>query len=235
MKRIICAAAAVLMMSSAAYAAEFTDIKGHWAENTINRIAGLGIINGVSEHEFAPDGYVTRAEYLKMVMELTDIETVPYREGECLDAESGDWYAPYIQSALDKGLIPKEMITSYKANISVEQQENGGVASKVIYTGAFNGDLPAEREEMAVITMNLYQYAAEIGDVLDTSASTMFADNDKISVWAQPSVKLAVASGFIEGMGNGYFEPSGTATRAQAATIVGRILDKQNMSMNLNK
>ena len=227
MKRIICVAAVLMMMSSAAYAADFTDTKGHWAENTINRIADLGIVNGVSEHTFNPDGAVTRAEYLKMIMELTGIETVQYREGECLDAAGGDWYAPYLQSALDKGLIPKEMITSYKMNLTVTTDENGNAVSNVTYSGSFNGNLPIDREEMAVITMHLYQYAANAGDDLDTSGLVIFSDMDTVSVWAQPSVKLAVASGFIEGMGDGSFQPSGTATRAQAATIIGRILDRQ--------
>lgn len=230
MKKLICAAVAVAMMlSTAAYAADFTDTKGHWAENTINRIADLGIVDGVSENTFNPEGAVTRAEYLKMIMELTGIDTVQYRDGECLDANRGDWYAPYLQSALDKGLIPKEMITSYKLNLNVTTDENGNILSNVVYSGSFNGNLPIDREEMAVITMHLYQYAANAGDSLDTSGRVIFTDMDTVSVWAQPSVRLAVASGFIEGMGDGTFQPSGTATRAQAATIIGRILDRQNI------
>ncbi|HIT85577.1 MAG TPA: S-layer homology domain-containing protein [Candidatus Ornithomonoglobus intestinigallinarum] len=226
-KQIIAAAAALaISFSAAAYAAEFNDIKGHWAENTINRIADLGIVNGVSEHEFDPDGAVTRAEYLKMIMELTDIETVTPREGECLDGE-GTWYAPYLQSALDKGLIPKEMIASYRADINVTTDESGNTMSSVVYRGAFNGELQVDREEMAVLTMHMYQYASDSAGMLNTQGSVSFTDTDSISVWAQPSVRLAVSVGFIEGMGDGSFQPMNTATRAQAATIIGRILDRQ--------
>ena len=48
-----------------------------------------------------------------------------------------------------------------------------------------------------------------------------------IGDWAKASVKLAVANGFIEGMENNCFNPKSAATRAQAATIILRVSNKQ--------
>ena len=206
------------------YSANFNDTKGHWAENTINRLADMGIVNGVSASEFNPNGIVTRAEYLKMMMNLAKIETVPARNGECLEVKTDEWYADYLQSALDKALIPKEMIASYKVNLSTDEE-----GTKVHYSGAFNGDLPIEREQMAVLTMHLHQYSLDADNVKNMSTSAItFTDIDNISVWAQPSVRLAVAYGFIEGMDDGSFQPRETATRAQAVTLLGRIIDNAN-------
>ena len=229
MKAFISIILSLFMINTSVFAAGFVDTKDHWAENTINRLVDRGIVNGVDSTHFNPNGTVTRAEYLKMMMGLTGISAVPYRYGECLDAKADDWYADYLQSALDKGLIPKEMIASYKANVTVTQNENGNNVSYVIYTGAFNGSLPIEREEMAVVSMHLYQYAlnAKTMQGMATPDNIDFPDMDLISVWAQPSVRLAVAAGFIEGMDDGTFQPRETATRAQAATILGRILDRQ--------
>ena len=116
------------------------------------------------------------------------------------------------------------MIASYKANVTVNNGE-----SSVRYTGAFNGNLPIEREEMAALSMNLYQYVLDSSNAntLTPPTSVRLTDIDKVSVWAQPSVRLAVAAGFIEGMDDGSFQPRENATRAQAATILGRILDRQ--------
>ncbi len=229
MKVFISIILSLFMINTAVQAAGFVDTKDHWAENTINRLVDRGIVNGVDSSHFNPNGTVTRAEYLKMMMGLTGISTVPYRYGECLDAKDNDWYADYLQSALDKGLIPKEMIASYKANVTVTTDENRNNISYVIYTGAFNGELPIEREEMAVISMHLYQYALNAKTMQGMAApdNIDFPDMNLISVWAQPSVRLAVAAGFIEGMDDGTFQPRETATRAQAATILGRILDRQ--------
>lgn len=224
MKKLIAAVIIFSVFTAQVYAANFTDTANHWAQNTINRLADKGIVNGTDARHFSPDAPIRRAEYLKMMMELVGIDTVPYRSGDCLDAEASDWYCGYLQSALDKGLIPKEMIASYKANVTVNNGE-----SSVRYTGAFNGNLPIEREEMAALSMNLYQYVLDSSNAntLTPPTSVRLTDIDEVSVWAQPSVRLAVAAGFIEGMDDGSFQPRENATRAQAATILGRILDRQ--------
>lgn len=224
MKKIISIAVILAaFISSSASAVNFTDTHGHWAEYTIDRLSNMGIVDGVGNGNFNPNGTVTRAEYLKMIMELYGIETVNPRSGECLDASVNDWYAPYLQGALDKGLVPQDMIASYSVRIT----ENENSDAKVVYYGAFNGGLAITREEMAVITQNMYQYNVTeetVGDMLK-AASLSFADTSEISPWALQCVKLTVAEGFMEGMNDNLFEPKANATRAQAATILGRIID----------
>ena len=213
---------AVMMMTSTAFAAEFTDIGGHWAEATIINLAGRGIVNGVSATEFNPDGTVTRAEFLKLAMEVMGIKTVPFRNGECLEVRSTDWFGPYLQSALDKGLVPENMIAGYGLN--VHRTESGEI--KAVYSGAFNGYIPVTREEMAVIAQYMYQYTRNASTMknMKEGAELKFSDADDISGWAHEVVKLAYAQGFIDGMGDGTFAPKATATRAQAATIISRMI-----------
>lgn len=216
-------AAVVAVTAQTAFAASFTDISGHWAENTIVRLAENGVVNGVTDTEFAPDSRVTRAEYLKMVMNAAGIETVEYRYGKCLEVQQSDWYAPYVQSALDKGLIPEEMITGY----TVEVLKNDDGTSEAVYGGAFNGMLPITREEMAVLTQYAYQYTRNASTMkqMKDAVNMPFTDITDISGWAYETVKLAYAQGFIDGMDDGSFSPAATATRAQAAVIIGRLLD----------
>lgn len=225
LKKIIAAAVVAVMVTSAALsasAASFTDISGHWAEATIINLADKGIVNGISATEFNPDGTVTRAEFLKMAMEAMDIETVAIRNGECLDAKNTDWYAPYLQSALDKGLIPDNMIAGF--NLDVKRQEDGTI--KALYSGAFNGYLPIIREEMAVIAQYVYQYTRNANTMKSMKAGKdlPFNDADDISGWAHEAVKLAYAQGFIDGMGDGTFAPKAAMTRAEAAAIISRMI-----------
>ncbi len=227
MKKTISALLAVVMLSSTAFAAGFTDISGHWAENDINALAQRGIVNGVAEGIFDAEGTVTRAQYLKMVMETVGIETVECREGACLDATAADWYAPYLQSVLDKGLIPDAMVTGYEANVIIERDgEGNATASRVEYSGAFNGNTPITREEAAYITMSLYQYTVNANTMktLVGTDLTVFTDVMNISKWAAPAVELAVLSGVITGMSDGSFMPKATATRAQASVMINRLI-----------
>lgn len=229
MKKFIAMPVLIIMITAlgicSAYAESFSDTGGHWAEYTIDALFQKGIINGVSEDMFCPDNNVTRAEFLKLAMACENIQTALPRKGECLDAPIGSWYAPYLQKALDYSLIPKNMITGYAKNL-ITDPETG--ESKVIYRGAFNGDIPITREEAAVIAQAVYQFSrtAENAKYINTTVSLSFSDRDEISPWAKYGVALAVSNGFITGMDDGSFMPKSFSTRAQAAVIISRMIDK---------
>ncbi|MCC8168976.1 MAG: GDSL-type esterase/lipase family protein [Oscillospiraceae bacterium] len=57
----------------------FTDISGHWAEETINGLAEQGTVEGTGNGCFEPEGTVTRAEFLQMSMEAAGIAPVAIR------------------------------------------------------------------------------------------------------------------------------------------------------------
>lgn len=228
MKKVIAAAAAVMMLAQPVYAAHFNDTNGHWAEQEIDTLAERGIVNGVAEGWFEPEGEVTRAQYLKMIMETVGIGTVDYRRGQCLDADGNDWYAPYLQSALDKGLIPEQMVVGYRVKVNTEHGEDGSLTgSSVSYSGAFNGDVPITREESAFLMMSLYQYTLNPSTMNKFSYDTSkvgFKDDSAINRWTMQNVKLAAANGIITGMEDGSFRPLQTTTRAQSAVMLNRLI-----------
>ena len=228
-KTISAALASMMFFGQAAFAAQFTDIEKHWAKTSITELADRGVVNGVTDTMYMPDKEVTRAQYLKMIMEATGLKTTPVRTGECLDATAKDWFGPYLQKALDCGLIPESMVAAYKENVDYTVDDNGKATyTHVTYSGAFNGNLPITRQEMAVLTQYVYQYTRTIltNKPVDISSVKPFADSDKISDWAYTSVKQAVANGFIDGMDNNMFNPSDTATRGQSATVILRVINK---------
>ncbi len=225
-KKNITAAALIISALSAPFgasAANFTDTRGHWAEEIIDTLADAGVVHGISNAAFNPDGIVTRAEFLKMALGAAGIENVPYRNGECLDVTALDWYGGCVQSALDKGLIPEAMIENYSADV----RENSG-GSKVVYGGSFKGSTPITREEMAYITESVYQYSLDKEDagVVTELEDMYFSDVAMISTWAFDGVHHAYADGFIAGMDDDTFAPRATATRAQSAVIIGKLLEK---------
>lgn len=212
-----------IAIASAVSAADFADTKGHWAENIINKLADAGIVHGISDTEFNPDGTVTRAEFLKMALGAADIEETEYRKGECLDVIASDWFAPCVLSALDRGLIPEGMISDY--SVEIVEGEDG---SKAVYVGQFNGNTPIKREEMAYITQSVYQYSLGEGSLanLETPVDIPFDDVNRVSLWALDGVRHAYTNGLIFGMEDGTFRPQDTATRAQAAAIISNLLGK---------
>lgn len=142
----------------------FTDIAGHWGETYIKSLADKGMVDGVGDGKFNPDGTVTRAEFLKMAMDAAGIVGHAYREGECLDAANDDWYCYYLQGALDKGLIPEEMVnraligtgyyfgTGYyldkhiETKIIAEATEDKEAVTEDVYVYAYKRDFPSTEQ-----------------------------------------------------------------------------------------
>ncbi|OMF38837.1 hypothetical protein BK133_01155 [Paenibacillus sp. FSL H8-0548] len=77
------------------------------------------------------------------------------------------------------------------------------------------------REEMAAMIVRAggFDTAAE--------AVTSFTDDKSISSWARTYVATAQQKSIIQGVGNGRFNPQGKATRAEAVTVILKLLEEK--------
>lgn len=208
----------------------FTDIQGHWAENVIKTLAELDKVSGVGDNKFNPDGTVTRAEFLKMAMDSFGIVGHAYRDGECLDATNDDWYCYYLQGALDKNIIPQEMIENCKVEnvtktLAEATDDKEAVTTDVnVYTGKFDGNKPITREEMAAITFSCKAYTMRnVSDWDNILLADSFKDSDEIDKKYKKDVMYAHKYGYINGMEDGRFAPKENLTRAQAAVVMSNL------------
>lgn len=82
----------------------YKDLAGFgWAEQAINTLSAMNILNGSGNGEFRPGDAVTREQFAKMLVTafgLTSGETVSLS-----DAKDGDWYYPYICAAYKNGIV----------------------------------------------------------------------------------------------------------------------------------
>ena len=111
---------------------------------------------------------------------------------------NGEWFAPYVGACSEAGIISG-------------------------YDGYFRPNDNITRQEMAVIIVNAYSYLEKQGA---NGGIDNFTDKAEIADWAKAAVDTASSVGLISGMGDGTFAPNANATRAQAASIVKRLLDK---------
>ncbi|WP_312060171.1 S-layer homology domain-containing protein [Anaerotignum sp.] len=89
--------------------------------------------------------------------------------------------------------------------------------------GKFDPDGLVTREQMAAI---MDRYATAIGFKLsEVHGQNVFADNSKIGAWAAPSVKRIQMAGIILGKNNNFYDPQGTATRAEVSAVLRRFLE----------
>ncbi|MCL2226819.1 MAG: S-layer homology domain-containing protein [Oscillospiraceae bacterium] len=95
-----------------------------------------------------------------------------------------------------------------------------------IGAGLTDGTYPSmniTREQFAVM---LYRYAVLSGQGTDDATNlSEFSDTSSISPWALDAMRWANASGIMSGRTTTTLEPGGTATRAEAATLLQRFIE----------
>lgn len=103
-KAVIIILIMILTLQQFTYAAEkdFMDIKGHWAEWDIKVAVEKGIVDGLPDGTYNPNGRITRAQFIKMLVAALKLELV---EGSSFDDMTGNWAGKYVETALMEGII----------------------------------------------------------------------------------------------------------------------------------
>ncbi|WP_055107831.1 S-layer homology domain-containing protein [Paenibacillus ihumii] len=181
----------------------FSDVKdGFWAEKYIYKLAAEGIIVG-DAGKFRPSDSVTQQEAITMAIRFMNLSG-ELGSGDTAPAElqiSG-YAKPYIELALKKNLIDKD-------------EELAAIKGKESW-----GQKKASREWVAKILIRALDKEEEAKAL--SSASTGFADHDKITASARGYVNLAAKLDITKGIEGNKFDPQSNVTRAQMATFFGK-------------
>ena len=198
------AAALAIALGSAcalpAWASNFIDVSGHWAETSgiIDRAVAAGIVGGSQNADgtfsFRPDHHVTRAEAAQMLMNVADGSAETWtNETPFVDVADGVWYVEAINWAYEAGIM---------------NGSNGRVRPEDVLT----------REELAVMLTNYLSNVLSLQATGDDSLLAAYPDNILISSWARPAMAWAVESEIMGG--NTVLSPGAPTTRAEAAKML---------------
>lgn len=93
----------------------FYDIIGHWGSDSICRLYKAGIVSGKTATTFAPNDYITRAEFLKIALGNAGytIEDATGLSETMLDVSDSDWYSPWIKIAENAGFLGNGNVNWY--------------------------------------------------------------------------------------------------------------------------
>ncbi|MFH1284315.1 MAG: S-layer homology domain-containing protein [Candidatus Peregrinibacteria bacterium] len=109
--------------------AEFTDVfRLHKNYDAILYLQENGIIDGYPDGTFRPENKVNRAEFLKIIIEGSNIETGTTGPAPFMDVLQTQWYAPYVNKAYDEGWI----VGYSNGNFMPEQTINKVEALKIL-------------------------------------------------------------------------------------------------------
>ena len=177
----------------------FTDIHNHWAADNILFAASRGLLSGTSDTTFSPNTGMTRGMFVTALGRLAGINPDSYKTGKFTDVKADAYYAPYVNWAAQNDIVEGVTATTFAPDTNIN------------------------REQMAVIMAN---YAKKLGyDLPKTLQAVTFSDNAQISSWAKNAVRTMQQAGILSGKNGNKFDPKGTATRAEVATVLRRFVE----------
>lgn len=179
----------------------FSDTSSHWARSAIDELASRYIIEAGSNGYYGPNVDITRGEFAVMVARAFGLDSDSDAAGRFRDIGSGHPMAASIGAASNAGII------------------NGYV------DGTFKPNNNITREQMAVMVVRAMEVAGKPASY-NSSALQKFKDRNKIGGYAREAVIQAVSSGLIAGVSADSFNPSGKASRAQAAVMLQRVMQQ---------
>ncbi|WP_438434516.1 S-layer homology domain-containing protein [Gorillibacterium sp. sgz500922] len=172
-----------------------------WAGKQISVAAAKGIVEGRAKGQFVPNGDVTRAEFAKMLVKALGLENEAAKESFA-DVKDNDWFKPYVAAAAEAGLVTGKTASTFDPNAKITRAEMATMAARAM--------------------VKVYDYK-NVADVKGSLAK--FGDAAKIHSTLQAGVALAAAEGIVVGDA-GQFKPESSATRAEAAVIIYRLINQ---------
>jgi len=182
----------------------FPDSRNHWAAAPIGWAYANRITMGTSPTSFSPNRGVTRAEFVTFLHRMAGTPAItgtnPFR-----DVSSNAWFAGTVTWASTSGITAGTSPTTFHPNRAIT------------------------REEMTVMLFRFIRDIVESDNLASPAAALdRFPDRGQVSGWAQDSVRWAADQEII-GVG-GRLNPRGNATRAEAVTMLYRLVDRFNVS-----
>ena len=176
-------------------ASKYTDVKANdWFKEYVDYVATYGFMTGTSDKTFAPSKTITRAEFVKLLANLSGVDTSNNAvDTKFTDVKKDSWYVGAVKWAADNGIVSGTSDTTFAPNAVIT------------------------REQMCVMLVNYTKFTKIT--LKKTVEKSEFSDDAKISSWAKDAVYACQSAGIVSGKGNG-FDPQGTAKRAEAAVII---------------
>ncbi len=214
----------------------------------LNTAEHMQYMNGYTDGTFRPDASITRAEASKLLTSLL-VDWGEHRDYLFSDVSVSAWYANAVCQMINFGLVNGYTDGTFKPNAKITRAEFVAILSRFPHTDIgtdksfadvprtnwaynavqtalaqgwisagtnFRPNAPITRAEFAAI-------AARFDDKnTDTSSKfTVIASH-----WAKNEIGIAANKGWINGYPDGTFRPNQYITRAEAMTLVNRVLNR---------
>lgn len=204
MKKYICMILALCALLTCGVFAEeaepkvyFEDVAPEaWYAEAVNYCYENGIVKGMTATTFNPETPITRGMFVTILGRFSGVEDDLEVGTIFADVPAGKYYSAHVKWASEAGIVNGMSPTTF-------------VPDKAI-----------SRQDMCVMIRRYCNYMGI--ELTEKVEAPVFTDEKDIATYAKESINNMLRAGLVNGMGT-KFNPKGTSTRAQAATILMRL------------
>jgi len=171
-----------------------SDLKGHWAEQTLSKWLSDGLINGYRDGTIRPDRALSRGEAMalanrsfgfseKASIHFTDLPVTSWAYADVAKAVHAGYIAGYVDGTI-------------KVNQTISRQEAAVIIARIL--------------------------ALETGAANETAK--LFLDAGEFPKWSKGAIAAVAAAQFMKGYTDGTFRPGASITRAEFVVALDRAL-----------
>lgn len=193
---------------------KYEDVEGHWAASSIKKLTGLNVIADHAMY-FGPNLFARRrdfAKYMAISMNLVGEEENSYINKLTYKKEAVN--PPVFNDILQNDPDYIYMKAVKDNGVMYGKQNNGQIL--------FYPEDPVTRVEAAAIIARALGIRFQ-GFSFEEEES--FRDDNTIPNWAKESVYTLKRIGILDGDEDGYFHPNVPMTKAEAATLIEKLIE----------
>ncbi|MBR4661201.1 MAG: S-layer homology domain-containing protein [Clostridia bacterium] len=193
---LIMTAAAVAIALPVSADTAFSDVTPDmWSYDSISYAVDAGYMQGVGGGRFDPEGPLTRA-MVATVLWRREGSPAPAAPSGFEDVPAGEWYSDAVAWAKETGVVNGTTEKTFEPDAFITREQLGTMLFR------FSSSAPVSVPERADLSP--------------------FADDEKVSDWAQEPLEWAVQAGLLKGTDGNRLDPGGFAMREQFAAIIER-------------
>ncbi len=167
--------------------------------DAIDFVKNAGIFTGTAEGKLELERPINRAETTKVLIEAFDFDILQPYENEFLDVQTSEWYAPYIRTAKEHGIVEGYADRTFKPGQTINKVE----LLKVVL-------------EMADVDFSTTDIGLSLYDDIEATEETE---------WFLQYTNFAHANGLIDTVGN-VLAPGEAMTRSDVIQLLYRLKQK---------
>lgn len=176
---------------------DFSDIDGHWAQDSILTLHRKQAVDGYivnGKMLYKPEQNITRAEFIGYLVKAKQLFISNDSETELTDITKSK-YKTYIATAVEYGIIDGYPDSTFRPDRAITRSEIAAILAR-------SEALDTARQDGT--------RAEAFGDVAEDH-------------WAEGVIYAAVRAGLFNGYDDGSFKPDKSITRAEAAAVIDRL------------